>query len=183
MQIQKIRLEQIHPTDNQYNNYHEQILGTGTHYLERFVATDDQSVFVLGRNYDNNDPNNKLKVFVNGMLMNKGGDYLESSSNTITFQYGLFEGDIVRVRINSVGGTFTFTDHRHIDGEVPPESTNGVNKVFSVSRVIRQNTECIFKDGILMYPGSNHDYIISNGLVTFKTAPSSGSKVSISYIY
>lgn len=183
MAIQKIRLEQIHPTDNIYNNYNEQVLGQGVNYLERFTAEQDQTVFYLGRNYDNNASDNKLKVFLNGMLLNEDGDYQETSVNTITFLYPLEEGDIVRIRINSAGGTVTRSKHVHVEGEIPNEPINGVNKIFLMEYVPKVNTEMVFKNGILMNYGGNNDYTVSGKIITFKTAPKTGDKVIFSYMF
>ena len=181
VEMQKIRIEQMYPSDNRYTNYKEEILGYGLSFLQRFTATEGQTSFMLSRNYVVGD--NKMKVFVNGVKMNKESDYEETSSNTITFLYPLVEDDIVRVRMEAVGGELTRTPHRHVADEVPPESTNDSNVIFTIGFVPIVNSECVFKNGVLLSPGAQNDYTISGNTVTFTRAPKSGSKITFSYLY
>ncbi len=183
LEIQKIRPEQIHPNDNRYTTYGEEVLGYSLDYLERITATEGQTVFTIGRNYANGDPNNKLRVFINGIKQQKDVSFLESGSNTITFTEGLSDGDIVRVRIGAVGGTVTKNKHYHVADEIPPEIADGTNRIFSLEFFPKTNTECVFLNGILMCPGNNNDYVIVGTIVTLNNAPTSGSKITFSYLY
>lgn len=59
------------------------------------TATQGQTIFNIGFTYTN--WNNNLFVFANWLKMQVWNDYTESSSTSITFNYGLNAGDIVQV--------------------------------------------------------------------------------------
>jgi hypothetical protein len=183
VQTQKITMRQMKAYGNEYNDYEEFIKGRGKPFVEKFTSQQNQTVFTLGRNYYANDPKQKLRVYINGILAKRGEDFIESSINTITFLYPLDADEIVRVRMEYLGGTVTILSHNHVECEKPQESIDGFNKIFVMQYVPRLNTECVFLNGVLMQPGSNFDYTISGKIVTFKNAPSTGSKIIFSYIF
>lgn len=65
-------------------------------YIEDFVATEGQSVFTLQTTYD--QLQDKIEVYVEGLLQDSGDNYFESANNQITLSEGVPAGTEVKVR-------------------------------------------------------------------------------------
>lgn len=67
--------------------------------------------------------------------------------------------------------------------ETPTGTINGSNVTFTLSHTPVSGTEEVFLNGILQEPGSGNDYTISSGTITYLTAPVSGDRLRVSYVY
>lgn len=65
--------------------------------VESFIATEGQTTFTFSSDFSYLPGTNQLKVFLNGMYLLSGQDYLEADSKTIIMKEPLYEGDIVAV--------------------------------------------------------------------------------------
>jgi predicted transcriptional regulator len=59
---------------------------------------------------------------------------------------------------------------------------DGINTIFTLGSTPVEDTEHVFVNGILNEPGVDNDYTISGATITFNTAPSSTSRVRVSYV-
>lgn len=180
MAIQKIRLYQVYSNTVEYDNLEDQVEGMMVPFYQDFTATEGQTVFVLNTTYKVGD--NSLKVFLNGFYQENGSDYIESSANQVTFTNGLEAGDWVMFRIEGAGSGTTLEEHVHITRETPTGSINGTNKSFSLQFTPKENTEQVYKNGVLQMRGEDVDYVIVNNVITFNSAPYSGTKILVNYI-
>lgn len=104
---------QVEASKPGYENLYEQLefgrfnsvkSGAAPTLYQEVVATKDQREFAMPQGtFTMGD--HSLQVFVNGQLMRIGADndYIELSSNSIEFTFGLFADDVVVFRVN--GGT------------------------------------------------------------------------------
>jgi hypothetical protein len=67
--------------------------------------------------------------------------------------------------------------------EVPSGLINGSNAIFTLANTPTAGSEEVYLNGILQDVGAGNDYTISAATITFTSAPSSGSKVLVSYRY
>lgn len=84
---------------------------TSAFTVERKTATASQTVFTLGNVYVPGA--NNLAVYVNGLRLSAGDDYIETNSTTVTFTSGLASGDEV-----------TFVVGREISGATGAENVS-----------------------------------------------------------
>lgn len=66
--------------------------------------------------------------------------------------------------------------------EIPSGVINGSNKIFTLSQTPSPNTENVYVNGILQFPGALYDYVISGATITFNTAPAINDFVFVDYI-
>ena len=58
--------------------------------VESFIATEGQTTFTFSSNFSYLPGTNQLKVFLNGMYLLSGQDYLEADSKTIIMKEPLY---------------------------------------------------------------------------------------------
>lgn len=69
----------------------------------------------------------------------------------------------------------------YIDKEKPVGVVDGINKLFSLSRLPITNSEHIFLNGMLQENGEEFDYIIDGKNIIFNQAPISNMRIICSY--
>lgn len=180
MGIQRIRLDQIDSNTVLYESFYDQVDAMTVPFYQDFTANQSQTIFDLSTNYKIGI--NSLKVFLNGVFLECESDYEETSVNRVTFLEPLQAGDWVMFRIEGAGSGTTLEDHMHITREVPIGSVNGLNSVFELNYLPRENKEQVYKNGILQSKGLQGDYIMEGKTITFNNPPSAGSKILVNYI-
>ncbi|MCM3387354.1 hypothetical protein M3649_04295 [Ureibacillus chungkukjangi] len=83
----------------QINNYQINSSNFNT-VIERFVATEGQTVFTLNNTYEVGK--NRLKVIVGGIQQFTSTNYTETSPTSITFLEGLSVGTKVDIEITQI---------------------------------------------------------------------------------
>lgn len=68
--------------------------------VERFTATENQTVFTLNNTYETGK--NRIKVYVGGMPQYPPTNYTETTSNSITLTEGVLAGTEVVVEITQI---------------------------------------------------------------------------------
>ena len=75
----------------------------------------------------------------------------------------------------------------HLDGvimgEEPTGLINGSNTIFTLANTPNDDTERVIHNGVSLEKGASNDYTISGGTITFNTAPDTGDKIIVDYIY
>lgn len=109
------------------------------------------------------------------------------SGTTVTFNTGsklAFQA----ASLFSIGGTDVSATAAELNNvgvfenrETPTGVVDGSNAAFSLSHTPISDSEMVFLNGVLQESGSGNDYTISGGNITFASAPSTGSKVRVSY--
>jgi hypothetical protein len=178
--IQKIRLDQVVSSTVNYDSLGDQVEGMSVPFFQEFTATEGQTEFTLSTNY--NMGSNSLKVYLNGIYQDLNVDYEETFANEVTFNSPLFSGDWVLFRIEGAGSGTTLETHIHVTRETPSGSINGSNAVFNLQYVPRENSEQIYKNGVLQTKGLTADYTINENAITFNSAPLSGARILVNYI-
>lgn len=120
---------QIESSKPGYKNLYEQLefgrftsvkSGAAPTLYQEVVSTEGQSIFtLLNGTYTLGD--NSLQVYVNGMLMRIGGDndYVEVDNQTIQFNFGLVNGDVVVFRVNGgTSGPSLHENHKAVSGQL-----------------------------------------------------------------
>lgn len=72
---------------------------------------------------------------------------------------------------------------RVIKRETPTGSVNGVNTTFTLANTPIAGTEEVFLNGLLQDAGAGNDYTISGGTITMLSAPLTGDKLRVNYIF
>ncbi len=69
-----------------------------------------------------------------------------------------------------------------IVNETPSGTVNGSNAAFALANTPVSGKVQVYRNGLLQIEGGSEDYTISGGTITFVVAPSTGSKLRVSYI-
>jgi len=130
-----------------------------------------QTVFTLTNKYE--PGGDHLRVYKNGLLMRRGAsdDYIETDSQTVTFQYTVDPGDDVSFIIGDPLNSFFGA----IDSFVVP--TGPSQTVFNTSFTFNIGNQEIdvFKNGLLMLEGETNDYTeTGNSQITFNEGAIAG---------
>jgi hypothetical protein len=72
---------------------------------------------------------------------------------------------------------------RVVKRETPTGSVNGVNTTFTLANTPIAGTEEVFLNGILQEPGAGNDYTISGATITYLSAPLTGDRLRVNYIF
>jgi YD repeat-containing protein len=143
----------------------------GFTFSEAHVSAEGQQVFTLQHRYPVGQ--NKLRVFVDGLLMTEGpdADYVETDDHTVTFNYPLPAGRNVRFVVENlvpgVGFCETFI-----------ASPGQTQFRLSYPYPVGQNRLRVYVNGLLYEPGSDNDYVETDEYtVTFNDAFSGGERV------
>lgn len=187
MALLRIRVEQVRSQDPNLTSLGEQLAYSGRPFYQISRATAGNQDIELDKPYEMGV--GQLMVFLNGLKMQPtstnlttDGDYQEINSSTIRFVNPLQQDDVIEVRMEGKGqGVSMVVDHYHAYKEEPIGSVNGVNKVFILSRIPREQTELIFVNGMIMRPGTANDYTINQNIITFNDAPSVGAIILVNY--
>jgi hypothetical protein len=75
------------------------------------------------------------------------------------------------------------TGARRVVRETPTGAVNGSNTTFTLANTPSAGTEEVYLNGILQEPGAGNDYTISGGTITYLTAPLTGDRLRVSYMY
>lgn len=124
--------------------------------------------------------------------LSDGGTVLRTNSST-----ALLTGNTLTVNSGAtlnvagtlqLGGTSVTATAAELNGvgvivtrEVPTGAVDGSNAAFTLASTPISGSEMVFLNGLLMDVGGGNDYTISSAVITFNTAPTSGSKVRVSY--
>lgn len=133
-------------------------------FKEDHVSQDGQTVFALSRPYPFGF--NKLRVYVDGLLMTAGldADYVETDEYTVTFNYPLTAGRNVLFIVENTAPTAGFKEV-HI-AEVG-------QSVFTLSNSYPagEGRLRVYVNGVLYHPGQDNDYLETDEhTVTFNTS-------------
>jgi len=124
-----------------------------------------------------------LRVYLNGQRLTGGGaDYTEVSSG-FTMITAPITGDVLLVDYDTNTTAFATGSTSFVYNELVNETPNGVIVVFTVDNAYVAGTTQVFRDGQLMRPGGE-DYTETtpaSGIITFVTAPTTGSIILVTY--
>ena len=187
MALMKIKLSQIKAQDPTLTSFHEQVIGMGIPYYQIVEATENQTEITLTKPYQQGI--GQLNVYLNGMRVTptstpllSDGIYREKTNTKIEFVNALSQEDIVEIRMEGKGqGVAMVVDHYHSYQEEPIGTINGINKVFTLSKQPKEDSECVYVNGRKMRRGADHDYTISSNIISFCDAPETNSVILIDY--
>ncbi len=143
----------------------------GFTFSEAYVSAEGQQVFTLQHHYPIGQ--NKLRVFVDGLLMTEGfeGDYTETNDHTVTFNYPLPAGRNVRFLVENLVPGVGFTE----------TCTAGVGQTqfrLSYPYPAGQSRLRVYVNGLLYEPGPDNDYVETDEYtVTFNDPFAGGERV------
>lgn len=144
---------------------------SGLSFSESYVSAEGQTVFTLQHRYPVG--RNKLRVFVDGLLMTEGSDadYVETDEYTVTFNYPLPAGRNVRFLVENLIPGVGFTEtHTAAAGQT----------VFRLAYPYPagQNRLRVYVNGLLYEPGPDNDYVETDEYtVTFNDPFYGGERV------
>jgi hypothetical protein len=187
MAVNRIRLSQIRAQSPDLSHFEEQLNAQGRPYYQVFQATEGQTRFTLSTPYQAGT--GELIVFLNGQKVTPTSDpsqtdgyYHEINANTIEFVEPLMEGDVVECMMQGKGqGVAYVVDHFHVYREKPAGPIDGINRVFTLQRTPKANSEMVFRNGVLLNMGLEEDYIMDGNRIIFNEAPPVGSKILVNY--
>lgn len=179
MPLQRITPEQIKPLSDSYNTFKDQLIGMSIPYFETHIATEGQTLITLSNGKYYAVGTGQLKVYLNGQLVNNGGEYVEVNEQQIRFNFPLYKDDVVLLRIEGAGGGVSTSDHVHYNGVTPTGITNGLNKVFTLPHIPRDNTVRVYINGIRQ---ANTKFTVHINQLILDEAPPQGAELIIDYI-
>lgn len=91
--------------------------------------------------------------------------------------------DSLRVKDAGITSAKLGTGARRVVRETPTGSVNGSNTSFTLANTPASGTEEVYLNGILQEPGAGNDYTISTNTITYLTAPLTGDRLRVSYMY
>lgn len=91
--------------------------------------------------------------------------------------------DALRVKDAGITPAKLGTGARTVVRETPSGSVNGSNTAFVLANTPASGMEQVYLNGILQEPGSGNDYTISTNTITYLTAPVTGDRLRVSYLY
>lgn len=91
--------------------------------------------------------------------------------------------DAVRVKDAGITSAKLGTGARRVVRETPSGSVNGSNTSFTLANTPASGMEEVYLNGILQEPGAGNDYTISTNTITYLTAPLTGDRLRVSYMY
>ena len=118
-------------------------------------------------------------VFRSGLMMSTGSglDYTVVNSTTIQFHTTQYHK---QEKILSI--TFASLE-RYVPNGTFLETPNGSRTTFTTSHPFILGSQMVFRDGVLMTPGSGNDYTITNSTtIEFEEAPDSSENIRITFI-
>lgn len=91
--------------------------------------------------------------------------------------------DALRVKDAGITAAKLGSGARRVVRETPSGSVNGSNTAFVLANTPASGMEEVYLNGILQEPGAGNDYTISTNTITYLTAPLTGDKIRVSYMY
>lgn len=91
--------------------------------------------------------------------------------------------DTVRVKDAGITSAKLGSGARPVIRETPSGSVNGSNTSFTLANTPASGTEQVYLNGILQEPGAGNDYTISTNTITYLTAPATGDRLRVSYLF
>lgn len=91
--------------------------------------------------------------------------------------------DALRVKDAGITSAKLGTGARRVVRETPSGSVNGSNTAFVLANTPASGMEEVYLNGILQEPGSGNDYTISTNTITYLTAPLTGDRLRVNYMY
>lgn len=187
MAVNRIRVSQIKAQSPDLNHFGEQLNGQGKPFYQLSQATEGQTRFTLSAPYSAGT--GELMVFLNGQKVTPTSDpskadgvFHEVDSTTIEFVEPLYADDVVEFMMEGKGqGIAMVVDHFHIYREKPIGDINGINRVFYLERTPKQDSELVFRNGMLLNMGLEEDYRIEGKKIIFNDAPPMESKILVNY--
>jgi len=70
---------------------------------------------------------------------------------------------------------------QYSDRETPSGVVDGINKVFTLSKIPELYSEHLYLNGLLQDSGETEDYTITENIITFINPPLEGSKIRCTY--
>src|ERR1044072_1467127 len=91
--------------------------------------------------------------------------------------------DTLQVKDAGITSAKLGTGARRVVRETPSGLVNGSNTSFILANTPASGMEEVYLNGILQEPGAGNDYTISTNTITYLTAPVSGDRLRVSYMY
>ena len=113
-------------------------------------------------------------------LTGGGGTALAVNTDNSTVE---ISSDAVRVKDAGITSAKLGSGARPIIRETPSGSVNGSNTSFTLANTPAAGTEQVYLNGILQEPGAGNDYTISTNTITYLTAPLTGDRLRVSYLF
>ncbi len=139
-----------------------------TRIVERFTATQDQTLFTLANSYTVGA--DELQIYTNGVFQTTPDNYTESSTTTITFTEGLDAGDFVLV---------SNLKNSDISVQIEIQSATAGQTLFTISTFtydIGSNKLLTYVNGILQSTPENYSET-STSSITFSAGLDAGDRV------
>lgn len=118
-------------------------------------------------------------VFRSGLMMSTGS----------AFDYTVVDSTTIRFHTNAIPETgenlsITFASlERYVPNGTFLESPDNSRTTFTITHPFILGSQMVFRDGVLMTPGSGNDYTITNSTtIEFEEAPSSSENIRITFI-
>lgn len=181
MALQRVSHRQVGTSTEKYETLEEQLHGMSKPWYEFKRPTEGQTNITLGGGMRYQLGSGQLKVHLNSMLVEEGltKDYQEITEAEIKFNYPLEAGDVVLLRVEGAGGGVSTSDHAHYNNVIVQGATDGLNKVFMMPHIPRNNTTRVFVNGVRQHP---NDYVVTLNRVEFITPPVKGSRIWVDYV-
>lgn len=113
-------------------------------------------------------------------LTGGGGTALAVNTDNSTVE---ISSDTVRVKDAGITSAKLGTGARRVVRETPSGSVNGSNTSFTLANTPASGMEEVYLNGILQEPGAGNDYTISTNTITYLTAPLTGDRLRVNYMY
>lgn len=113
-------------------------------------------------------------------LAGGGGSALSVNVDSSTIEIAT---DTLQVKDTGITSAKLGTGARRIVRETPSGSINGSNTTFTLANAPASGMEEVYLNGILQEPGAGNDYTISTNTITYLTAPLTGDRLRVSYMY
>jgi hypothetical protein len=122
-----------------------------------------------------------VRVKLNGATLDRSASGMKVADQGIgPTQLGAVAGTGLT---GGAGSAISVDYTKHVKRETPTGSINGSNVTFTLANTPVSGTEEVFLNGILQDAGAGNDYTISGGTITMLSAPVSGDKLRVNYIF
>lgn len=126
-----------------------------------------------------------LKVYKNGVRMKGGGaDYTENGNDDFTMVTAPATGTVLLVDYEVGDATHSVGTNSLIVQELPSGTINGSNTAFTTARAYIAGSLQVWLNGVLQRLTTDYEETTpASGILTFTTAPPTGSNVIVAYQY